>query len=359
MPPHVQVDAVSVLRRCRACQRDQLPDCAFSTKQLRAIGKQPGKEPLCLACAEYFKSEEKVRLQAIEVDVLSGWVVGGRVATAAAAQQARCLLHVSDSSMLPTGVRYFPAFLTESDERRIMEIVDSRRWSTVFRRRQQFYGEIYYHTSGAVPAVQPVIGDSSFGAAAAEGGTKQCDESAPTHDISSFEWLAERFFSPHFAGMDAIFGDDRSSFPTQILVNEYLGNAGIASHFEDEEAFGPVIATISLLAPIYMTLEKPREKNNACDDIVRSSKLLLEPRSMMIMSGESRFDFRHCITRHMDVYLPSGEVVKRRAGYRRVSLTIRHLLPGRRQVATAATVGPVTSERHADNAATAPDASGG
>lgn len=45
------------------------------------------------------------------------------------------------------------------------------------------------------------------------------------------------------------------------------GNAGIASHFEDEESFGPVIATISLISPTLMTLKKPKEHNNDCEDL--------------------------------------------------------------------------------------------
>lgn len=357
--------ARSVLMKCRACDREQ-PVEAFSGKQLRVIARQPGRQPLCLECARQWKSEERVRLEAVEVDASSGWVVDGRAATIKSRRglqqklshvqseddretetvpthadvsetpRQSFFLHVSDPHALPAGVRYFPAFLSEDDEVRIMEIIDSRCWSTVFRRRQQFYGEVYYHTSGAVAAVQPVI---------AAGGKDETSTSdftrvaAPTHDITCFDWLAARFFGARFYGRHSIFGNDQSNFPTQILVNEYLGNNGIASHFEDEEAFGAVIATVSLLAPIYMTLEKPNERTNSCDEILISSKLLLERRSLMIMSGESRYEFRHCITRHMDVHMPSGEVVKRHPSYRRVSLTIRHLLPGRRQVSVPSAAG--------------------
>ncbi len=43
-----------------------------------------------------------------------------------------------------------------------------------------------------------------------------------------------------------VFGRSREAFPTQILVNEYVENFGISSHFEDEDAFGDVIATVGV-----------------------------------------------------------------------------------------------------------------
>ena len=39
------------------------------------------------------------------------------------------------------------------------------------------------------------------------------------------------------------------------------------------QAFGDVIATISLLAPIYMGLEKPREHSNSCQQIEHETKV--------------------------------------------------------------------------------------
>lgn len=47
--------------------------------------------------------------------------------------------------------------------------------------------------------------------------------------------------------------------------------------------------TISLLSPVYMTFKKPREATNQCQDILAETKVLLEPRSCLIMSGESRY----------------------------------------------------------------------
>lgn len=66
---------------------------------------------------------------------------------------------------------------------------------------------------------------------------------------------------------------------------------GISSHFEDFRSFGDAIMTISLLSPVYMTLKKPREATNQCHDILAETKVLLKPRSCLIMSGDSRYRY--------------------------------------------------------------------
>lgn len=40
----------------------------------------------------------------------------------------------------------------------------------------------------------------------------------------------------------------------QVAANEYLGATGISSHVEEPTAFGANLGTLSLLAPIEMTL---------------------------------------------------------------------------------------------------------
>lgn len=47
--------------------------------------------------------------------------------------------------------------------------------------------------------------------------------------------------------------------------------------------------TVSLINPVYMTLKKPQEATNQCQDILAETRVLLQPRSCLIMSGESRY----------------------------------------------------------------------
>lgn len=139
--------------------------------------------------------------------------------------------------------------------------------------------------------------------------------------------------------------------PTQVLVNEYIGTMGIFSHIDDPYAFGQVLVMISLNDPIIMRLSKtPRKINNVVEFIqqqnndialpsnfiiehsindTNSSKnpiqhhssdssgndvtyvdssgdstsdnevcILLEPRSLLVLKGQARFEYEHSITKH-------------------------------------------------------------
>ena len=80
--------------------------------------------------------------------------------------------------------------------------------------------------------------------------------------------------------------------------------------------------------------QKPRERNNDCMELTSRTKILLQPRSLFVMAGVARHDWRHGISKTaVNVPLPGGAVVRRdEGGYRRISLTIRHLKEGRRRV---------------------------
>ena len=119
-------------------------------------------------------------------------------------------------------------------------------------------------------------------------------------------------------------------------MGRYVGCNGIATHFEDEAAFGPVIATVSLLSPVLMSLQQPKDHNNHSMDLVAKTKVLLERRSLFVMAGDCRYKWRHGISRAAThIPLPGGGVAVRDESYHRISLTIRHLLDGRKRVAVS------------------------
>ncbi len=68
------------------------------------------------------------------------------------------------------------------------------------------------------------------------------------------------------------------------IVNEYEANQGIKPH-TDAPAFGPNVASISLLSPVVMDF---RNKTT-----FQKAQLALEPRSILVMTGESRTDWTH------------------------------------------------------------------
>ncbi|GMI21602.1 hypothetical protein TrCOL_g7407 [Triparma columacea] len=285
---------------CSKCSSVKSSDTGYSSRQVRKYkaSKKQSSSPVdltCLACTDASN-------QCNTTLTLVPW--SG--------------MHVTVVPLGLSGLSYHPDFLTPAEADLCMRIVDGNRWVEEIKRRQQFYGDVYYHTTraGGYEKLQPRGGEG-------EGGLRE--------DIGQFDWLKSKMTSPPWRSL--IFGS--LPFPTQILVNEYVGVQGIASHFEDPSSFGPIIATISLLMPTLMRMSKPLVPDNDCEDLVTGglTKVLLEPGSLLVMKGEAREGWRHGISRTaVNVPVRGGGTIRRDDGYRRVSLTIRHLLEGRRGV---------------------------
>ena len=210
------------------------------------------------------------------------------------------------------GWSYLPNFLSSEQQTKLIDLIDSKPWSSVIHRRQQFWGPVYYHTTHDLVEIQPEDG---------EGNISSC------MPITEMQWLIDLLVE--FGVFPSSDGED--DMPWQILVNEYVENDGIATHFDDSEAFGAVIAGISLCAPLLMSLRKPKELSNDCIDYLDQVKAYVDAGSLYIMRDEARYKWRHGVTRHRIVLNPLTREKRRRAkGYRRVSLTIRHLLNGRK-----------------------------
>ncbi|KAJ3393758.1 hypothetical protein HDU84_001165 [Entophlyctis sp. JEL0112] len=234
---------------------------------------------------------------------------------------------VKGSEQLPRGLLYFPHAVSPIHAERILAIVDDpvARWTTAshsspssietsesataarsIRRRLQFYGLQYYHTSHNLAVLQPV---------------EALDQSM---SMDNFKWLTDHILqqiSPSYLVPMA---------PNQILVNEYINNAGLACHLEDVQAFGDYILTLSLLNPVWMDL-KPAENEGSSG--MPAMRILLEPNSLLVMHSDARYLWKHGITKSRSVQMMDGEQsVKRDARYRRLSLTFRCVTEQRRRV---------------------------
>lgn len=206
------------------------------------------------------------------------------------------------------GLEYYPEYLPEAEEEALVRKIDSHSFSTVLQRRQQFYGKVYFHTKSDNRALQP------------------CGE-ASSHPLEVFEKIIERLVK------DGFFGSDPEKEPNQVLVNEYTGNIGIRSHFEDVFSFGEVIVTVSLNDPIWITLKNPLHHLNSCPNIKKYTRVLLQPRSVFVMAKEARYDWRHGITKTKNMLVNKTDTIRRGDGFRRLSLTIRKLLDTRKKAA--------------------------
>jgi alkylated DNA repair dioxygenase AlkB len=109
---------------------------------------------------------------------------------------------------------------------------------------------------------------------------------------------------------------------SQMTANEYMAGQGIAPHTDTTTCFGPQIFILTCNAGITMTFRR-NKKTDADASVEGPSKLSLwlPRRSLLIMSGESRFEWAHSIaSRKLDNI--NGELIQRE---RRVSLTFRQV----------------------------------
>jgi alkylated DNA repair dioxygenase AlkB len=167
------------------------------------------------------------------------------------------------------GLLYLPGYVTEVEERELVRAIDGLAWNTEWKRRRQLYG-------------------ASYG-------------KGPTLPVP--EWgqrLAARMFAE---GVTPVPFD-------QMLVNEYEPGQGISLH-RDYEPFGRTVVSLSLLSPAVMDFR--------CVSDGHKERLLLEPRSLLVLSDEARYEWEHGIAaRKKDVW--QGVTVPRE---RRVSVTFR------------------------------------
>jgi alkylated DNA repair dioxygenase AlkB len=181
--------------------------------------------------------------------------------------------------MLPSNIYYQENVLTPELEEEVISWLDQHAWSTQLKRRTQQYGYAYNYNSRSVnnAEIEPISG--------------------PLQIIA--DWLQT----------NGVMN------PQQCIVNEYTQTQGISAH-TDSPNFGPVIVSISLLQPCNMKFTRGTE----------SHTMTLMPRSILIMSGEARSEWKHQIPSRKTVTLADGSTYRKSEDYRRISLTYRTLI---------------------------------
>ena len=178
------------------------------------------------------------------------------------------------------GLSYIQNYITAEQETQLLKIIDQNLWLPDLKRRVQHYGYKYDYKSR-------VIGPESY--------------------LGKIpEWLD---------GLCAQLLNDKifDTIPNQVIVNEYLPGQGIAAHTDCIPCFGKIICSLSLGSSCVMNFTNTHKVSK-----------LLEPRSLVIMSSDARYLWKHSIApRKSDNYhnikLPRQ---------RRVSLTLREAIIG-------------------------------
>lgn len=107
--------------------------------------------------------------------------------------------------------------------------------------------------------------------------------------------------------------------PDQLTVNQYMPGHGIPQHVDTHSAFDDPILSLSLESDIVMDFRKNEERLS----------VLLPRFSLLILSGESRYDWTHGISsRTMDIVQTSHNTLTTLQRSKRTSLTFRKTRKG-------------------------------
>jgi alkylated DNA repair dioxygenase AlkB len=93
------------------------------------------------------------------------------------------------------------------------------------------------------------------------------------------DWLNRISKQLHYDGLI-------EAIPDQVIINEYQPGQGIAAHIDCEPCFGHRVFSLSLGGAVIMEFSQPSQK---------TVEVLLEPRSLVMIYGEARYNWKHAI----------------------------------------------------------------
>lgn len=179
------------------------------------------------------------------------------------------------------GLNYYPNFLSLEEEQEVLNEVDSQEWLGDLKRKVQHYGFKYDYRA------------------------RKIDESFRIGPLPSWSEAIIKMMR----GLGVI-----DFQPDQLIVNNYEPGEGIAMHVDCEPCFTDTIVSLSLGSDVVMNFKELKSS--------KKYEILLQRRSLLVISGESRYDYEHGISeRKSDVYNETKRVRRRR-----VSLTFRQVI---------------------------------
>lgn len=182
------------------------------------------------------------------------------------------------------GLKILFDFISKDEEKELLNNIDQSEWLTDLKRRVQHYGYKYDYKA------------------------RRIDQSFFIGEIPMWmKFLLDRLQQQNI--IDFV--------PDQAIINEYINDQGIAAHIDCEPCFGDTIISISLGGQCVMNFQKKQSSPEQ-----EKIPLLITPHTLIVMTGESRYDWYHGIAgRKSDKF--NGQTYKRQ---RRVSITFRKVI---------------------------------
>lgn len=179
------------------------------------------------------------------------------------------------------GFLYKSDYISQNEHDFLIEQIDQKPWLSDLKRRVQHYGYKYDYKA------------------------RNIDQTAFLGPLP--DWLNQ--ISQKLV-QDKIF----TTFPEQVIVNEYLPGQGISAHIDCTPCFKDIIVSLSLGSSCIMELSNPGTNEK--------QPIFLEERSLVVLSSDARYEWLHAIpARKSDIV--GGNKIPRT---RRISLTFRNII---------------------------------
>ncbi|KLJ08311.1 alkylated DNA repair protein alkB like 6 [Blastomyces silverae] len=175
---------------------------------------------------------------------------------------------------IPESAYYIPDFITQDEEEGLLQKITSvpiPRWTHLSRRRLQTWPSALSKSNTLLASPLP-------------------------------QWLISPIIS-RFTEL-GIFQDSPHKAANHVLINEYQPGQGIMPH-EDGAAYYPVVATVSLGAPIVLEMsEKTANREHKGFEVSEQTtasqfRILQERRSLLVTTGKLYTDYLHGIEERM------------------------------------------------------------
>lgn len=220
-------------------------------------------------------------------------------------------------------------FVTRSEERALLAAIDSSKWSDALSRRVQHYGYRYDYRSRSIDETHALGPLPAWSAPVVERLTRVLN--AP-----DAPWPACHASASADARAGASAGASAYPAPDQMIVNEYKPGQGIGAHTDCVPCFGPAVASLSLGSQVIMDF------SCGYGTSARAVPVLLPQRSLVLLTGDARYRWRHAIASRMLDVIDGIDVPRSR----RLSLTLRTVILSPRAAtgATKAAAVPVEAD---------------
>jgi alkylated DNA repair dioxygenase AlkB len=190
-------------------------------------------------------------------------------------------LNLANNIAVVKGLTYVPKYITNEEEKKYIEAINTEPWLTDIKRRVQHYGYKYDYKARSID-YSMYLG------------------SLPAWALP----LAQKLYADNYIENE----------PDQLIVNEYIPGQGITNHIDCEPCFGETIISVSLGSYCIMDFINYISKQKV--------EIMMEPGSLVVINGDARHKWTHGIAqRKTDTF--NGRKYDRKL---RVSMTFRKVI---------------------------------